>query len=321
MVSDGRVLALDVGGTKLAAGLVDLEGRVLRREQVATPVTTDPEVVWSAVEALLVTTSAGQSVSGVGIGCGGPMRWPEGEVSPLNIPAWRGFPLLARVRSLVGEPRPAAIHNDAVAMALAEARWGAGRGRRYVLGMVVSTGVGGGLVVEGRAVDGATGNAGHIGHVVVDPDGPPCACGGRGCLEAVARGPAVAAHAVALGWTGEQTGRAVAQGARSGDPACRAAFARAGHALGLAVASAAALLDLDVVVVGGGLAAAGDLLLAPAQAAFDEHARLDFARRCRILPAALGQDAGIAGAAALVLDEIAVRPASRYWETDWSDPA
>jgi glucokinase len=296
------VLALDVGGTKLAAARVSREGRVVRRAQVPTPVSADPEVLWDAVVALLDPLAAESPVDGVGIGCGGPMRWPQGEVSPVNIPAWRGFPLLDRVRDRYAGPVPAVIHNDAIAMALAEARWGAGAGSRHMLGMVVSTGVGGGIVIDGRVVDGASGNAGHIGHVVVDPQGPPCACGGRGCLEAMARGPAIAADAVARGWSGEPTAVGVAAGAAAGDPAARAAFERAGEALGVAVASVAALLDLDVVVVGGGVALSGDLLFGPARRAFGEHAGLDFARRARLEPAALGADAGVIGAAALVLD-------------------
>jgi glucokinase len=219
----------------------------------------------------------------------------------VNIPGWRGFPLLDRVREAYAAGRPVAIHNDAVAFAVAEHRWGAGRGHDNVLGMVVSTGVGGGLVLGGRRIDGATGNAGHIGHVCVDPAGPLCACGGRGCLEAIARGPAIAEHAVAHGWTGERTGIAVAAGARDGHPACRAAFERAGRATGIAVASAVALLDLDVVSIGGGIAESGDVFFTPLRVAFEEHAGLEFVRRARIVAPETGPLAGLSGAAALVL--------------------
>jgi glucokinase len=298
------VLALDVGGTKLAAGLVGDDGGVLVHDRVPTPVSDDGEVLWAAVVDVVDRVLAGsRSYDGVGIGCGGPMTWPAGEVSPLNIPGWRGFPLLERMRQRYGSGRPTAIHNDAVALALAEHRWGAGQGFDNVLGMVVSTGVGGGLVLGGRRVDGGTGNAGHVGHVVVDPDGPPCPCGGRGCVESIARGPAIAEFAVSLGWTGEQTGVAVADGARAGDPACLAAFDRAGRAVGLGLVSACALLDLDVVTIGGGIAQSGELFLAPLRAAFDEYAAMAFVRRCAIVPARLGPLAGLSGAAALSLDE------------------
>ncbi|MFN8167506.1 MAG: ROK family protein [Candidatus Nanopelagicales bacterium] len=315
------VLALDVGGTKLAAGLVASDGTVLVQDRVPTPVTDDPAVLWATVTALvdgLLADRGDLPFGGVGIGCGGPMTWPQGHVSPVNIPAWRDFPLLDRMRDRYGIGLPVGIHNDAVCLALAEHRWGAARGVDHVLGMVVSTGVGGGIVLDGARLDGASGNAGHIGHVVVEPDGPPCDCGGRGCLEAVARGPAIASYAVSLGWTGEQTAEAVAAGARAGDEAAGAAFARAGRALGIAIASTVAVLDVRLVTIGGGVAAAGDLLLDPLRAAFDEHAGMEFVRRCRIVPASLGREAGLAGAAALVLDGRASY--SRYWETDWSNP-
>ncbi|HEY7857881.1 MAG TPA: ROK family protein [Candidatus Nanopelagicales bacterium] len=297
------VLALDVGGTKIAAGLVDGSGRVLRSARTPTPVGADAEQLWDAVRGLLDDVARGAAYTGVGIGCGGPMRWSAGLVSPLNIPGWRDFPLLDRVRERYAGDRPARLHNDAVAVAVAEARWGAGRGSANVMGMVVSTGVGGGLVLGGHRIDGGSGNAGHVGHVVVEPAGPPCACGGRGCLEAVARGPAIAADAVARGWAGEPTALAVARGARSGDSACAAAFDRAGTALGRAIASAVALLDLDVVCIGGGVARAGDLLFDPLRAAYHQHARMRYQQRARIGPARLGPDVGLAGAAALVLGE------------------
>ncbi|CAB5036091.1 MAG: ROK family protein [Actinobacteria bacterium] len=305
MTSQVAALALDIGGTKLAAGVVDSRGVVLVHARVPTPVTDDAGVVWAALVALvdsLLADPATGRFAAVGIGCGGPMVWPAGLVSPLNIPAWRGFPLLDLVRERYARTKPCVIHNDAVALAVAEHRWGAGRGADHVLGMVVSTGVGAGLVLGGHRVDGTSGNAGHIGHLIVDPQGPDCACGGRGCLESIARGPAIAAYAVERGWTGEPTAVAVATGAREGNLAAIAAFARAGRAVGVAVASAAALLDLDVVIIGGGIAETGDLLFEPLRAAFDEHAGFEFVRRCRIVAPELGPRAGLSGAAALAFD-------------------
>jgi glucokinase len=245
---------------------------------------------------------AGDDPAAVGVGCGGPMSWPSGEVSPLNIPGWRGFPLRARLAARFPD-RPVRLHNDAVALAAAEHWQGAARGHDDALAMVVATGVGGGLVLGGRLVDGATGNAGHVGHVVVEPDGPPCTCGGRGCLEAVARGPALAAWAREQGWrpTGEATARAMADDARRGDRVAGAAFDRGGEALGVAIASVVQALDLSVVVVGGGLAGAWDLLERPLSAAYDRHAGLPYTRAVRVVPTALGPGAGLVGAAALVL--------------------
>jgi glucokinase len=306
MLGAVTVLALDVGGTKMAAGLVASDGSVLAHDRVPTPPDADAETLWSAVTDLLdgLLASSGSSYGGVGIGCGGPMRWPEGLVSPLNIHGWRDFALLDRVRDRYAVDRPVAIHNDAVALAVAEHRWGAGRGHDNVLGMVVSTGVGGGLVLGGRRVDGASGNAGHVGHVVVEPDGPPCPCGGRGCVEAVARGPVIAERAVRLGWTGEQTGIAVAAGARAGDAACIEAFEHGGRAVGIGIASAVALLDVSVVSVGGGISQAGEVFWGPLRAAFAEHGGMEFVRRCHVTTPELGPLAGLSGAAALVMDDV-----------------
>jgi glucokinase len=240
------------------------------------------------------------------------MQWPSGAVSPLNIPAWRDFPLRDRIRERY-QGVPVRVHNDAVCVAVGEHWRGAGRGADNVLGMVVSTGVGGGLVLDGRLVDGAHGNAGHIGHVVVDPGGPECVCGGMGCLEAIARGPAIVRWAQQGGWRRDRTkltARDVADDASRGDRVAAAAFERAGRALGVAIASAAALCDIEVVAIGGGVTQAGPLLFEPAGAAYASHARLDFVRDIRIVPAALGQDAGLVGAAALVL------AADRYWHAD-----
>lgn len=313
------VLAVDIGGTKLAAALVGPDGRVSAYERAATPAGPEVEAedIWRALESLLAGVAGrAPEVAGVGAGCGGPMTWPAAEVSPINIPAWRGFPLRERLHGL-HPGLPVRVHNDAVCVAVGEHWQGAGRGHGDVLGMVVSTGVGGGLVLGGRLIDGASGNAGHIGHVVVDPAGPPCGCGGRGCLEAVARGPGLVAWALEQGWRGGlaagtaagtvPTGADLAEDARGGDPVAVAAMRRAGHALGVAIASTTHLCDLEVVTIGGGLSQAGPLLFEPLEEALRTHARMEFARRVRVVPAALGQHAGLVGAAALVFE------GPRYW--------
>ena len=185
--------------------------------------------------------------------------------------------------------------------------------------MVVSTGVGGGLVLDNHLSEGSSGNGGHIGHVVVDPeDGPVCECGGRGCLEAIARGPALAAWAQAEGWRPGQPGmtaKDLAGDAAQGHAVARRALRRAGRALGVAIASATNLCDLEVVAVGGGLSQAGALLFDPLQEALAAHAKLDFARHVRVVPAALGQNAGLVGAAALVV------ASDRYWSGDLAERA
>jgi glucokinase len=311
-------LAIDIGGTKLAVGLVEPAGRVLSRAQVPTPVGLDAEQLWRTLDALVsqVLDSADvtpHALVGCGCGCGGPMEWPAGLVSPLNIPAWRQFPLRSRLVERLGGI-PVRVHNDAICMVAAEHWRGAGRGRRNVLGMVVSTGVGGGLVLDDRLVEGASGNAGHIGHVVVDPDtGPVCECGGRGCLEAIARGPGLVHWAQERGWRPDQrdaTAKDLAGDGALGHPVATGAMRRAGRALGIAIASATCLCDLEVVSVGGGLSQAGPLLFDPLEESLRAHARLGFARNVTVVPAALGQNAGLVGAAALIL------AADRYWAGD-----
>ncbi|HSR83848.1 MAG TPA: ROK family protein [Streptosporangiaceae bacterium] len=318
MADTRPVLAVDIGGTKLAAGLVEPAGRVLTWTQVPTPSGLDAEQLWRTLDALITDVLERARVTpaelaGCGCGCGGPMEWPSGVVSPLNIPAWRRFPLRTRLAGRLGGIT-ARVHNDAICLVAAEHWRGAGRGRQNVLGMVVSTGVGGGLVLDGQLIRGASGNAGHIGHVVVDPEtGPLCTCGGRGCAEAIARGPALVTWAQAEGWRPDQkdaTARDLAADGALGHPIGLAAMHRAGRALGIAIASATSLCDLEVVSVGGGLSQAGPLLFDPLEEALRAHARLAFTRQVRVVPAALGQGAGLVGAAALIF------AADRYWHGD-----
>ena len=317
MTDSGPVLAIDIGGTKMAAGVAEPNGRLITWTQVPTPHDVNGEHLWRTLESLLAEVLTAAKVadpaelSGIGCGCGGPMEWPEGRVSPLNIPAWREFPLRERLAERFGAGGgPVRVHNDAICLAAGEHWRGAGRGQRNVLGMVISTGVGGGLILDNRLVEGSTGNAGHIGHVVVHPDGPPCECGGRGCLEAIARGPGLAAWAQGKGWRPDQpvvTGKELADDAAQGHPIALTALRRAGTALGIAIASATSLCDLDVVAIGGGMSQAGALLFDPLHEALGVHARLDFSRKVRVVPAALGQHAGLVGAAALV------SAGDRYW--------
>jgi glucokinase len=310
-------LGVDVGGTKLAAAVVEPGGRLITWAQVPTPRDLGSEQLWRTLDALLdrvlKEAGAGVRLAGVGAGCGGPMKWPAGVVSPLHIPAWHSFPLRARLQERFADV-PVRVHNDAICLVAGEHWRGAGRGKDNVLGMVVSTGVGGGLILDSRVIEGASGNAGHIGHVVVDPeDGPVCACGGRGCLEAIARGPALVAWAQSQGWRQGQpdaTAKDLADDAAQGHPIGLAAMRRAGRALGIAIASATYLCDLEVVSIGGGLSQAGAVLFEPLEEALHAHAKLPFVRRLRVVPAALGQSAGLVGAAALVL------AGDRYWTGD-----
>lgn len=293
-------LALDIGGTKIAAGLVDADGVLLQQFRVPTPRSSHAEEVWAAASSVIgEALAAGGPVCAVGISSAGPIDLPAGAISPLNIGAWRGFPVVDRVAAAV--PGVAVrLAGDGLCMALGEHWRGAGRGARFLLGMVVSTGIGGGLVLDGAPYDGRTGNAGHVGHVVVDVDGPPCACGGRGCAEAIASGPRMAAWARGQGWSGSDA-RELAAAAEAGDPVAVRAFGRGARAVAAMIASVAAVCDLDRVVIGGGVAGAGPVLFDPLRAALGDYLGLDFVRDLTVLPAALGGQAGLVGAAALVL--------------------
>jgi glucokinase len=303
------VLALDVGGTKLAAAVVDDTGRILGRGRVPSPTGTDPEVLYEALLACAAAALWGADVTpgdldGVGVAAAGPMVWPSGEVSPLNMPAWRGFPLRKRLAEEFDAER-VLIHNDAVGLTVGEHWKGAGAGTSNLLGITVSTGVGGGLILDGRLDHGTTGNAGHVGHVVVEPDGPVCACGGRGCVEAIASGPNTVRHALDDGWRPRPgvvaDGVALAAAAAAGDQVALRNVARAGRAVGTAIASCASLLDLQVAAIVGGFSQSGPSFWDPLQEAFAAHAGFPFAAACRVVPGQLTDTAGLLGAAAFVL--------------------
>jgi glucokinase len=303
------VLALDVGGTKLAAAVVDDSGRILGRGRVPSPTGTDPEALYEGLLACAAAALRGADATpgdldGVGVAAAGPMVWPSGEVSPLNMPAWRGFPLRKRLAEEFDAER-VLIHNDAVGLTVGEHWKGAGAGTANLLGMTVSTGVGGGLILDGRLYHGTTGNAGHVGHVVVEPDGPVCACGGRGCVEAIASGPNTVRHALDDGWRPRPgvvaDGVALAAAAAAGDQVALRNVARAGRAVGTAIASCASLLDLQVAAIVGGFSQSGPSFWDPLQEAFAAHAGFPFAAACRVVPGQLSDTAGLLGAAAFVL--------------------
>ncbi len=275
-------LAVDIGGTKLAAGIVSAQGEILVRDETPT-VGDDAEELFGALTGVVdeVRTRASIDLLACGVACGGPMTSEGVLVSPLNIPQWRDFPLRARIAAHVGTE--AFLDNDAKALALGEGWQGAARGVENYLAMVVSTGVGGGIVLDGRLLDGDTGNAGHIGHVIVEPDGRRCGCGAYGCLEAEASGLALSSI------LGDHPATA--------PPELKA---RSGRLVGRAVASVANLLDLQLAVVAGSVALGfGDDFFAAAQAELDERCRISFSRGTRIVPAGLGGDAPLVGAAAV----------------------
>lgn len=280
MVAHGY-LAVDVGGTKLAVGVVTLDGDVVVRDRVLTP----QRNVWLALERLISRVRAaarGVELLACGVGCGGPMVAEAGVVSPLHIPEWRDFALRERLQALTG--LATFLDNDAKALALGEGWRGGAVGVGDYLTMVVSTGVGGGIVSGGRLLQGRLGNAGHIGHVVVVADGRACACGGRGCLEAYASGRAIAAE------TGRPPEASVPHGV----------VERTGMLVGRAVATVMVTVDIRRAFVGGSVAIGfGTPFFDAANEELDRRLGLSFVRGGRIEPVHLGAAGPLVGAAAV----------------------
>ena len=281
MTRERAYLAVDIGGTKMVSGIVSLDGQVRMQDRCDTP----ERGVWDALAALVArvqSAASGYELLGCGVGCCGPMSDDGDKVSSLPIKEWHDFPLRSSLAELTGVPT--FVDNDAKAVVLGETWCGAAVGHRNVIGMVVSTGVGGGIICDGRLLDGHTGNAGHIGHVNVVPNGRRCKCGAAGCLEAVASGTAIAA----------MTGRPASE-------ATPAVIAQTGTYVGRAIASVAALLDLRLAVVGGSVALGfGPPFFAAAQSEADRYARIAFVRGVEVRPTGLGADAPLVGAAAVV---------------------
>lgn len=315
-------IGVDLGGTKILVGLVDDTGRVLERVRVATP-QTGPEAVLDAVaESVAALASRAdldpREVAGLGVGAPGPLDPEAGVVfEPPNMPGWRDVPLAGMVEARLGVR--AFVENDANAAALAE-RWaGAGVGADDLIYLTVSTGIGGGLILGGRLYRGATGTAGEVGHMVLVPEGPPCGCGRRGCLEALASGKAIAREARAAVEAGRPTtlsllpvetlsAEDVARAAWDGDPVARAIFARAAAHLGTGIANLVNLLNPALVIIGGGVARAGELLFGPVRRIVRQEAFDRPGEAVQIVPAALGGDVGVVGAAAVVRERLAERP-------------
>ncbi len=297
------VLAIDIGGTKMAVGLMKMTGEMIDLEQEPVDHKLDAEGVFGQLRRL-VESQIDRAVEHhevrpvvIGVGCAGPVTVNCETVSPLNIRVWRNFPLRDRLQTTFKLPTFGDL--DAKALALAEGWVGAAMGRNNFMAMVVSTGVGGGIVLDGQLLDGATGNAGHIGHLIVEPNGRRCPCGARGCLEAEASGPAIEAI----------TGRPPTEPTYD-------IMVRTGRLVGRAVASVCNALDLDLVVVGGSVALGfGATFFNAAQDSLNEHCRLSFVRGVRITPARLGDRGPLIGAGAIGLRGLHRRSRARAVRT------
>jgi glucokinase len=308
--SQDVVLSIDIGGTKISSAVVGKSGNLTGFSVLPAPNTREPREYLDAVlscsdRSLTLVGYSRREVIGVGCGCPGPMVWPEGRVTPVNIVAWEDFPLAEQLR----QEFPGCcvrVHNDGVAMAVGEHWMGAGKGASNMLAITVSTGIGGGLILGNKLHNGKSGNAGHIGHILVDQDGPQCRCGSKGCLEAIASGPRTVEWALSRGWVaprnGNANGKTLAESASLGDDIARHALARAGDAVGTALSICASLLDLQLAVVSGGFSHAGEYFWGALRGSFFRRTKLDFARKMSIVHRPQSNIAALLGGAAFVFE-------------------
>jgi glucokinase len=307
-----QAIGVDVGGTKVAGLLVGETGEVITGEERTTPADDVDATMETIYEVVASLRSSGEPV-GIGVGAAGMVDFAAGAMRWAPNLAWSEVPIRDLVRERTG--LPCIVDNDANAAAWAEFRFGAAIGARHVLTVTVGTGIGGGIIADGRLFRGAHGFAAEIGHFIVEPDGPPCGCGNRGCWEQVASGQALdrlgreaaeanGAGAIArLAGGGEVTGRHVSRAAREGDSVAARIMAEVGRRLGEGIAGLVNVLDPELVVVGGGVADEGDLILEPAQRAFVGAVEAPEHRpEVPLVAASLGNDAGAIGAAALALE-------------------
>jgi glucokinase len=286
---------IDMGGTNIKWTVVELGGdepRLAASGQVATDRTNgESGVLAQLVEVARTASSANGPIKSVGVGVPG-LYDPERGTTRLiiNVPGkWNGVPVAAEISKAVRVP--ARLVNDARAFTLAEHRLGAGRGARSMLGITLGTGVGGGLVIDGQLYLGHDGTAGEFGHQTILPDGPRCNCGNKGCLEALARADAIVAAC------GQATVEKAVEAARAGDRRAQQGLTDAGRYLGIGVCNVVVLLTVDRIVVGGGVAAAGDLLLEPIRDELRRRVHVTEAERVDVVCAQLGTWAGAIGAA------------------------
>jgi glucokinase len=318
------VIGIDLGGTKIKTALVDNTGKVTAQDYQETNATEaeGPSAVIERMSdaARKVMADAGvkpAQVKAVGVGAPGPLDIEAGIlISPPNLPGWFRVPLKQLIEDSLGIAT--FVENDANAAGLGEHRFGAGRGAQHMIYVTASTGIGGGLILDGEVYHGATGMAGEIGHMTIKPDGPLCNCGNWGCLEALASGTAIAREGrervargvptriaeLAGGDPERVTAKTVADAASQGDAVAQGILAEAMEYLGIGMANLVNLFDPQLIVIGGGLTNIGEMLFEPARRIIAQRAYITRAHPVNVLPAALGDDVGVLGAGAVALAKI-----------------
>jgi glucokinase len=311
-------LGVDLGGTKIYSLLTTEKGQVLGEDRRPTQAPKGPDAVIDRLVASLRRSlgeggAATDDIVGIGISAPGPCDPERGIVTDApNLPGWRDIPLTRIVSERLGVP--AVMENDAAAACYGEYRFGAGRGFQHIVLLTLGTGIGGGIIIDGRLYRGASGGAGELGHLIIEEGGPVCNCGNRGCVEALASGPAIANEAAAalaagrspilagLVGEGKPTPELVHRAAEGGDAVCREVIERAGYHLGAALTGLLNCFNPQALILGGGLLGLGDLYLAPAVRTAREGAFAQMVADVTITQASLGKRAGALGAAALILD-------------------
>ncbi len=316
------VLGIDLGGTKIFSAVIDSGSKVLSRDHSVTPAQQGPEAVVKAIlesadRALNQAGIAAADLAAVGVGAPG-LSNPETGVlftSP-NLPGWRDVPLRDIIEKELG--RKVFVINDANAAAVGELNFGTARGAHNFIYITVSTGIGGGIIINGRIYTGAVGTAGELGHMTIDDEGPACNCGNRGCWEVLASGTALAREAkqrikagaatsilkYAGGDSEKVNAEAIHQAAQAGDPLAAELIARSAYYLGVGLANLVNIFNPEIIVIGGGLSSIGDILLKPAFAEAERRAFQRSYQAVRFAHAELGRDSGVIGAAAFALEQL-----------------
>ncbi len=307
-----NVVAVDLGGTHIRSALINEKGEILARTERETLAQEGPEPVIGRIEACIRDVARGTEP--ISIAAPGPLNPWKGIIHQApNLPGWRDVPLADILHRTFKVP--VYLNNDANLAALGEHRFGAGQGINDLIYLTISTGIGGGIISQGELLLGTKGLAAEIGHMILEPEGPPCGCGGRGHLESLASGTAIARRAVeemekgaetsitrlVEGELSKVTAKVVAQAGQEGDPLANSIFKEAGFYIGLGIANLLHILNPQLVILGGGVSKAGDLLFDPVRATVKARTMLSYQEGLQIVPTALGGDVGLLGAAAFVL--------------------
>jgi len=319
---DPLSLGIDLGGTKILTAVATAQGKMLSRDHSVTPATKGQEAVVQSIlesigRALEQAGIAAPQLSAIGVGAPG-LSNPETGIlftSP-NLPGWRDVPLRDIIEKELG--KKAFLINDANAAALGELYFGAAKGAHHFIYITISTGIGGGIIIDGEVYTGSIGTAGEVGHMTIDDDGPPCNCGNRGCWEARASGTAMAREArkqikegartsilgYAEGDVEKVTAQVIHNAAKEGDSLAKELITRTGYYVGVGLANLVNIFNPELIVIGGGLSNIGDMLLEPAYKVAGERAFKESYRTVRFALAKLGRDSGVLGAAAFALQEM-----------------